>query len=113
MYNQQDYLKFIRKTRSSRYLDLMWGTGSSSAAKSTYPVWDASEHTKQFGDKRCQRPNSHILLTGGVSEGFLGVRNFGKNGSMKDVASFTVSFNGFQFCFPFVCCSVCSVTVLT
>ena len=27
--------------------------------------------------------------------------------------SFTVSFNGFQFCFPFVCCSVCSVTVLT
>ena len=29
------------------------------------------------------------------------------------VASYTVSFNGFQFCFPFVCCSVCSVTVLT
>ena len=29
------------------------------------------------------------------------------------VASYTISFNGFQFCFPFVCCSVCSVTVLT
>ena len=29
------------------------------------------------------------------------------------VASYTVSFNGFQFCFPFLCCSVCSVTVLT
>ena len=25
---------------------------------------------------------------GGVSEGFLGVRNFGKNGSMKDVEMF-------------------------